>query len=83
VRLRIAQRCSIDVNDRKEAEAALTRSEEQLALSVEAADLGTFCYPMPLGKIICNAKWKEHCWLTPDAEIDLDCFYLVIHEEDR
>ena len=74
---------SIDISDRKAAEAALTRSEERLTLSVEAADLGTFSYPLPLGKIICNAKCKEHFWLTPDAEIDLDRFYSVIHERDR
>jgi PAS domain S-box-containing protein len=74
---------SIDITDRKQAEAALTRSEERLALSVEAADLGTFCYPVPLGKIICNVKCKEHFWLTPDADIDLDRFYSLIHEKDR
>jgi len=74
---------SIDITDRKEAEAALTRSEERLALSVEAADLGTFCCPMPIGNIISNAKCKEHFWLTPDAEIDLDRFYSIIHENDR
>ena len=34
----------IDITDRKEAEAALARSEERLALSVGAADLGTFCF---------------------------------------
>jgi hypothetical protein len=39
---------------------ALLASEERLAFSVEAADLGTFYCPMPLGPIVWNAKGKEH-----------------------
>ena len=38
---------------------------------------------MPLGKIIWNQTCKEHFWLPPDAEIDFDLFYSIIHPDDR
>jgi PAS domain S-box-containing protein len=61
----------------------LVASEERLAFSVEAGELGTFHCPMPLGLIIWNAKCKEHFWLPADASVDLDRFYSIVHEEDR
>jgi signal transduction histidine kinase len=66
-----------------QAAVALRQSEERLAFSVEAAELGTFYCPMPLGKLVWNAQCKEHFWLLPDAEVDIDDFYSIIHEEDR
>ena len=30
-----------------------------------------------------NAKCKEHFWLPPDAEVDFDRFYSLIHDDDR
>ncbi len=62
---------------------ALAASEERLAISVEAAELGTFYCPMPLGTIIWNDKCKEHFWLPPDAAIDFDRFYSILHPDDR
>lgn len=62
---------------------AQTILEERLALAVEAAELGTFYCPMPLGRIIWNDKCKEHFWLPPDAEVDFERFYSIIHPDDR
>ena len=62
---------------------ALQQSEERLAFSVEAAELGTFYCPMPLGKLVWNKQCKEHFWLLPDAEVDIALFYSTLHEEDR
>jgi len=59
---------------------------DRLRRAVEAADIGTFFCPLPLGKLYWNARCKTHFWLaadTPDAEIDIDTFYRVIHPEDR
>jgi len=67
----------------KRSEEALRRSEERLAFGVEAADLGTFYCPMPMGRIEWNAKCKEHFWLPPDAEVDFDRFYAILHPDDR
>jgi PAS domain S-box-containing protein len=78
----VASRCWESI-ERARLTRALLASEERLAFSVEAAELGTFFCPMPLGLIIWNAKCKEHFWLPPDAEIDFDRFYSIIHEEDR
>ncbi len=58
-------------------------SEERLAFSVQAAELGTFFCPMPMGRIEWNDKCKEHFFLPPDAEIDFDLFYSLLHPNDR
>ena len=78
----VASRCWESI-ERARLTRALLASEERLAFSVEAAELGTFYCPMPLGLIIWNAKCKEHFWLPPDAQVDFDRFYSIIHEEDR
>ena len=74
---------SWESTERARVTRALLASEERLAFSVEAAELGTFYCPMPLGTIIWNTKCKEHFWLTPDESVDIDRFYSIIHEEDR
>ena len=38
---------------------------------------------MPLGKIIWNERCKAHFWLPPDADIDFDLFYSILHPDDR
>ena len=78
----VASRCWESI-ERARLTRALLASEERLAFSVEAAELGTFYCPMPLGLIIWNAKCKEHFWLPADAQVDFDRFYSIIHEEDR
>jgi len=78
----VASRCWESM-ERARLTRALLASEERLAFSVEAADLGTFYCPMPLGPIVWNAKGKEHFWLTADAQVDFDRFYSIIHPEDR
>jgi signal transduction histidine kinase len=78
----VASRCWESI-ERARLTRALLASEERLAFSVEAAELGTFYCPMPLGPMICNAKGKEHYWLPTDAQLDFNRFYSTIHEEDR
>jgi PAS domain S-box-containing protein len=78
----VASRCWESI-ERARLTRALLASEERLAFSVEAAELGTFYCPMPLGLIVWNAKCKEHFWLPADAEVDFDRFYAILHEEDR
>jgi len=65
------------------ANAEASRANEALEVAVEAGELGTFHCPWPLRTIEWNAKCKEHFWLPPDAEVDFDLFYSLVHEDDR
>ena len=59
---------------------------DRLRRAAEAAEIGTFYVPLPLGRLYWNARCKEHFWLpadTPDDAIDIDVFYRAIHPEDR
>jgi PAS domain S-box-containing protein len=78
----VANRCWESM-ERARVTRALLASEERLAFSVEAGELGTFYCPMPLGPIMWNAKCKEHFWLPADADVNFDKFYSIVHEEDR
>jgi len=69
--------------ERVRTQRALNEARERLEFSVNAAELGTFYCPMPLGKVVWNTTCKEHFFLAPDAEISIDLFYTLIHEEDR
>jgi len=57
--------------------------QAKLAEALKASELGTFYCPMPLDKIVWNDQCKKHFWLTPDAEVDMDRFYSILHPEDR
>ena len=57
--------------------------QQRLEIAVSASELGTFHCAMPLNKIIWNERCKAHFWLAPDAEIDFDLFYSILHPDDR
>jgi PAS domain S-box-containing protein len=65
------------------AERRSRELQEQLAIALEASELGTFHCVMPLGKIEWNAQCKAHFGLAPDADISFDLFYSLIHPADR
>ena len=65
------------------ANAEAIRANEALEVAVEAGELGTFHCPWPLDVIEWNAKCKEHFWLGPEAHVDFDLFYSILHEDDR
>ena len=66
-----------------DAEQRARQLQQQLELAVDASQLGTFYCPMPLGKIVWNERCKVHFWLPPDAEVDFDLFYSLLHPDDR
>jgi len=65
------------------ARAEALRANEALEFALDAAELGTFHCPFPLGPIYWNPTCKKHFWLESDAAVDFDVFYSGIHEEDR
>lgn len=65
------------------AESHMRALKEQLAIALEASDLGTFHCPMPIDKFVWNDQCKAHFGLAPDAEVNASLFYQLIHPEDR
>ena len=57
--------------------------QEELELAIDASELGTFHCGMPLGEIRWNTRCKTLFWLPPEAEVDFDLFYSIIHPDDR
>jgi signal transduction histidine kinase/CheY-like chemotaxis protein len=65
------------------AEALARELRRQLEIAVDASELGTFHCNMPLGRIVWNERCKAHFWLPPEAEVDFDLFYSILHPDDR
>lgn len=63
--------------------ARITDLQNQLTLALEASELGTFHCPLPLGPVVWNDQCKRHFWLPPDAEVDMERFYALLHPDDR
>ena len=57
--------------------------QKQLEIAIDASELGTFHCDMPLDKIVWNTRCKAHFWLPPEAEIDFNLFYSILHPDDR
>ncbi|MDR5739241.1 MULTISPECIES: PAS domain-containing protein [unclassified Caballeronia] len=72
-----------DVEETLRTAQSLREERERLDLSIEAAEIGTFHCPIPLDRIIWNPKCKEHFWLAPNAEVDLELFFQIVHPDDR
>ena len=73
----------VDITAQREAAEALRRSQEDLRLAIDAAHLGTFYCDWPFDKITWNETCKQHFFLPPDAEVDFDLFYSLLHPDDR
>jgi signal transduction histidine kinase len=57
--------------------------QKQLEIAIDASELGTFHCDMPMGHIVWNNRCKAHFWLPPEAEVDFDLFYSLLHPDDR
>jgi PAS domain S-box-containing protein len=67
----------------RKGEVRARQLRQQLEIAVDASELGTFHCDMPLDKILWNTRGKAHLWLPPEAEVDLDFFYSIVHPDDR
>jgi len=67
----------------RRAEAEANELRRQLEAAIDASEVGTFHCEIPLGKIVWNQRCKRMFWLEPDAEVDFDLFYSILHPDDR
>ena len=72
-----------EVTDRVLAEQALRRSEEQLRLATEAAEVGLWDADGVTGALYWPASVKAMFGISPDVPITMADFYAGLHPEDR
>ncbi len=72
-----------DVTDRVRAEEALRRSEEQLRLATDAAEVGLWDVDGVTGDLYWPPVVKAMFGFSPDALVTMDDFYAGLHPEDR
>jgi PAS domain S-box-containing protein len=66
----------------RHAQAKAHGLQEQLEIAVDASELGTFNCDMTTGRILWNDRCKALFWVAPEAEIDFDLFYSLLHRHD-
>jgi PAS domain S-box-containing protein len=73
----------LDVTEAKSAERQAGEQRERFEFAADAADIGYWFCDLPFDKLIWDDRVKEHFWLPPDADVDIELFYESIHPEDR
>jgi PAS domain S-box-containing protein len=73
----------IDIDDRREAEAKLAVSEEQLRLATEAGDIGLWDVDLTTNVMFWPPRVKAMFGISPDVPVTLDDYYNGVHPEDR
>jgi PAS domain S-box-containing protein len=71
-----------DVTDRIRTEQALRKSEEQLRLATEAAEVGLWDLDAINGVLFWPPVVKAMFGISPDVPVTMDDFYLGLHPED-
>ncbi|MGA9672189.1 MAG: ATP-binding protein [Terracidiphilus sp.] len=56
---------------------------ERFAFATEAAQIGYWFCNLPFDRLIWDERVKEHFWLSPDANVDIELFYARLHPDDR
>jgi len=68
---------------RREAEAELRESQERLAISMDATQLGTFDYFPKTGKIVLSETCRRHFGSRDETELTFERYRSAIHPDDR
>src|SRR5215510_11519211 len=74
---------TVDVSQRKRAEEALQKSDEEFRLAFEAARLGWWVWNEETGHVILGEGTRTVLGLPAEAEISLHTFLNAVHPEDR
>ncbi len=72
-----------DITERKRTERLLREQRERFDFATHASQIGYWFCDLPFDKLIWDARVKEHFWLAPDAEVDIERFYQILHPDDR
>ena len=72
-----------DITERKLAEQAVSKREQQLRIAKDAAKLGIYDYDVGTGTIVWDARVKELWGVPPDLPVTIDTFFEGLHPEDR
>ncbi|HEY8383463.1 MAG TPA: PAS domain S-box protein [Microvirga sp.] len=73
----------IDIDDRREAEARLAYSEEQLRLATEAAEIGLWDVDLVTNTLFWPPRVKAAFGISPNVPVSMDDFYAGLHPDDR
>ena len=74
----------MDVTEQVESRQRLAAAERRLRLTVEGADLGTWDWHIPSGKVVFNDRWCEILGYKPEEiEGHVRSWELVLHPEDQ
>jgi PAS domain S-box-containing protein len=73
----------IDIDERREAEARLTLSEEQLRLATDSAEIGLWDVDVATEALFWPARVKAMFGISPDVPVTLEDFYSGVHPDDR
>ncbi|PSJ39615.1 PAS domain S-box protein [Allosphingosinicella deserti] len=74
---------SVDIHDRKEAEARLQDNEERLRLATEAAEVGFWDVDLVNNLLIWPPRLKAMFGISPDVPVTMADFYGGLHPDDR
>ncbi len=72
-----------DISERKQAEERLHRSEQQVRLATEGAQVGVWYWDLPARTLSWSEICKRHLALPPEQEGSFEHFYAVMHPDDR
>ena len=74
----------LDITKLRAAETQISEQRERFEFATSAAQIGYWFCDLPLfDKLVLDARVKEHFWLPPDADLDINLFYEILHPDDR
>ncbi|WP_363349547.1 PAS domain S-box protein [Methylocystis echinoides] len=75
---------NIDITERKRAELALRESQQQLALALEAGQLGFWDWDVPSGRVQFGGRWASMLGYDLDeVESHVRAWEVLVHPDDR
>ena len=74
---------STDITDHVGLATRLARTQQRLNLALEGVGLGIWMCDLPFGELQWSDRCKQHFGLPPDASVDIDMFYGLLHPDDR